>query len=71
MRHSTIRNGRRLIWNTQSLWDQARGLERFELEVESVPELDRDCWFDNEKPAPFDGSPNTAAGFWNQPRSFR
>ena len=50
MRHSAIRNGRRLIWNTQSLWDQARGLERFELEAESVPKLDRDCWFDNEKP---------------------
>ncbi|NNE65864.1 MAG: hypothetical protein HKN33_04800 [Pyrinomonadaceae bacterium] len=49
MKHSTVRNGKRLIWKTERLWDLARDLEPFEVEVESFRELDQDCWFGSHK----------------------
>jgi hypothetical protein len=43
--HSTEINGKRYIWFTERLWKLAQGLPEFDLEVESLQELDRDCWF--------------------------
>lgn len=43
--HSTTVGGRRYIWYTDRLWKLARELPEFEVEVESLQELDRDCWF--------------------------
>lgn len=44
-KHSTIRNGKRLVWYTENLWIRSHGLSPFEIEVSSVKELDEDCWF--------------------------
>lgn len=43
--HSTRVGGKRYIWYTERLWKLARELPEFEIEVESLQELDRDCWF--------------------------
>ena len=43
--HSTRVGGKRYIWCTDRLWKLARELPEFEIEVESIRELDRDCWF--------------------------
>lgn len=43
--HSARVGGKRYIWYTDRLWKQARDLPEFEVQVESLQELDRDCWF--------------------------
>ncbi len=43
--HSTDRNGKRYIWYTERLWKLAKDLPEFDVDVESLAELDRDCWF--------------------------
>jgi hypothetical protein len=43
--HTTIRNGKRLLWRTERLWELAAGLDPFEMDIEDIPELDRNCWF--------------------------
>ena len=49
-KHSTIRNGKRLVWYTEKLWTLSDGLSPFEIEVSSIKELDKDCWFGQKKP---------------------
>jgi len=48
--HSTTRNGKKYIWRTKRLWEFARGLEPFDVEVESFKVLDRDGWFGEDHP---------------------
>ena len=48
--HTTVRNGKRLLWYTEGLWKQAEQLVPFELEVASVKELDENCWFGSGGP---------------------
>lgn len=48
-KHSTIRDGKRLVWYTENLWAQSANLSPFEVEVASFKELDEDCWFGPEK----------------------
>jgi hypothetical protein len=43
--HSTIRDGKRLVWYTENLWAKARLLVPFEVAVSSIKELDEDCWY--------------------------
>ena len=43
--HSTIRDGKRLVWYTHRLWTEAGSLVPFEIELSSIKELDDDCWF--------------------------
>ena len=43
--HTTEIDGKRYVWYTERLWELARSLAPFEIEVESFPELDADCWF--------------------------
>lgn len=44
-KHSTVRDGKRLVWYTEQLWSHARALTPFEVELASIRELDQDCWF--------------------------
>ena len=46
--HSTIKNGRRLFWENETLWRAAAQLEPFEIGIEKIPELDFDCWFQGD-----------------------
>ena len=48
--HSTIRHGRRLVWYTERLWRLAESLPSFEIGVNEISELDRDCWFVGREP---------------------
>lgn len=51
MTHSNVRDGKRLVWHSQSLWRMAADLPVVEVDLESVtawtglPALDEDCWF--------------------------
>jgi len=47
--HSRTRDGKRVVWHTERLWELARDLEPFQVEVESFKELDADCWFGSTK----------------------
>ena len=49
-KHSTVRNGRRLVWYTERLWRLAAGLRPFDVEIETIAELDQDCWFGDKEP---------------------
>ncbi|MCY3682561.1 MAG: chromosome partitioning protein ParB [Gemmatimonadetes bacterium] len=49
-KHSTIRDGKRLVWYTEKLWMQSRDLPPFEIDISSIKELDEDCWFGQKKP---------------------
>lgn len=50
-KHSTIRDGKRLVWYTENLWARCEKLSPFEIEVASIKELDRDCWFGSDEEA--------------------
>ena len=49
-KHSTIRDGKRLVWYTEKLWILSGDLSPFEIEVSSIKELDEDCWFGEKNP---------------------
>ena len=38
------------VWHTERLWELAQALPRFELPLDSVRELDMDCWFLEDPP---------------------
>ena len=48
--HSTTRDGKKYIWQTERLWELAVGLQSFDVEIESLDILDRDCWFGADRP---------------------
>ena len=48
--HTTVRNGKRLLWYTAGLWEKAESLTPFELELASIKELDQNCWFGSSPP---------------------
>ncbi len=50
-KHTTIRDGKRLLWYSETLWCLAKDLESFAIEIEQIPELDRNCWFESTEPA--------------------
>lgn len=49
-KHTTARDGKRLLWYTAGLWQKAASLTPFELEIASVKELDENCWFGPRPP---------------------
>ncbi len=48
--HSTIRDGKRFVWDTERLWSLSASFPPFEIEVDSIRELDADCWFEGKVP---------------------
>lgn len=44
-KHSTTRDGNRLVWYTERLWSHARTLNPFDIRLSSIRELDQNCWF--------------------------
>ena len=49
-KHTTVREGKRLLWYTAGLWKKAEQLTPFEIEVASIKELDENCWFGSTPP---------------------
>jgi hypothetical protein len=43
MRHTTVRDGKRLIWHTERLWVLAKDIVPFEKKIDEIAEVDRDC----------------------------
>jgi hypothetical protein len=39
------------IWDVERLWELARSLKPFDVSIEDLFEIDRDCWFCDVKPA--------------------
>ena len=48
--HTTVRDGKRLLWYTEGLWKKAEQLVPFEVEVAAIGELDENCWFGSRAP---------------------
>jgi hypothetical protein len=49
-KHSRIIDGFRLVWNVERLWALSTSFPVVQVPVESIIELDRDCWFCGEEP---------------------
>ena len=49
-KHTTVRDGKRLLWYTKGLWKKAEQLTPFEVEIASIKELDENCWFASRPP---------------------
>lgn len=49
-RHTTIREGKRLLWYTKRLWRLAEYLQPYEISLDEIPELDENCWFGDRAP---------------------
>jgi hypothetical protein len=49
-KHTTIRDGKRFLWYSDRLWSLASNLVPFEIEIDSIKEFDRNCWFDSREP---------------------
>ena len=49
-KHSVVRDGKRLIWYAERLWELARELEPFEIAIDDVAEMDQNCWFSDREP---------------------
>jgi hypothetical protein len=48
--HSRATSGGRAYWYTQRLWELAAGLPAETVPVDSIAELDQDCWFGDTPP---------------------
>lgn len=49
-KHTTIRDGKRYLWYIERLWQQAKNLTPFKIEISSIKELDQNCWFESREP---------------------
>jgi len=49
-KHSTIRDGKRLVWYTERLWELSSDFEVFDLPLDQIRELDENCWFTSREP---------------------
>jgi len=49
-KHTTVREGKRLLWYTEGLWQKSKNLIPFEIEISSIEEVDQNCWFDSREP---------------------
>lgn len=48
--HSRPTPAGRAFWWTETLWAAAEGLEPFDVAVDSIAELDMNCWFEPDLP---------------------
>jgi hypothetical protein len=49
-KHSRVINGQRWVWNVERLWQLSASLPVEQVAVESIVELDQDCWFGKDQP---------------------
>ena len=48
-RHTRIVGNQRYVWFTTRLWQLAESLEPFEVAIDSIPEVDTNCWFESRE----------------------
>lgn len=44
-KHSRIINGQRHVWDVEKLWKLSENLAVTTIQIDSIKELDQDCWF--------------------------
>ena len=49
-KHTTVRDGKRLFWYCDRLWELSKDLKPFAIALEDIAELDKDCWFGLTEP---------------------
>ena len=49
-KHTTLREGKRLLWYTKRLWGLSKDLKSFRIPLSDIAELDSDCWFGSAQP---------------------
>ncbi len=49
-KHTTIREGKRLLWYTDRLWELSKDLTPFWISLGEIAELNSDCWFGSREP---------------------
>ena len=49
-KHTTLREGKRLLWYTERLWELSKDFKPFRIPLSEIAELDSDCWFGSAQP---------------------
>jgi hypothetical protein len=49
-KHSRLTAKGRYVWYTERLWQLSKHLPSKTVSIESVPEFDTNCWFDDKNP---------------------
>jgi hypothetical protein len=49
-KHTTVREGKRLLWYTERLWHLSKDFTPFWISLGEIAELDMDCWFGSTEP---------------------
>jgi hypothetical protein len=49
-KHTTLRDGKRLLWYTERLWELSKDFTPFWISLGEIAELDSDCWFGSTEP---------------------
>lgn len=44
-KHGRIIDGRRHFWDVEKLWELSKNLPVHKIKIDSIKELDQDCWF--------------------------
>ncbi|REE68746.1 hypothetical protein A8990_13611 [Paenibacillus taihuensis] len=48
-KHGRVRDGKRHIWDVEKLWELSKNLPVHIIMIDSIKELDQDCWFADSK----------------------
>ncbi|RAP76422.1 chromosome partitioning protein ParB [Paenibacillus montanisoli] len=59
-KHGRTIDGRRHIWDVEKLWEISKHLPVHKIKIDSIKELDQDCWFADSRSAPIPTIRNVA-----------
>ncbi|WP_308635723.1 hypothetical protein [Paenibacillus silvisoli] len=59
-KHGRLINGKRHIWDVEKLWALSESLPVHTIKIDSIKELDQDCWFADSRSAPVPSIRNVA-----------
>lgn len=59
-KHGRIIDGRRHVWDVEKLWELSKNLPVHTIKIDSIKELDQDCWFTDSRNTPIPTIRNVA-----------
>ncbi|MBP3962832.1 hypothetical protein [Paenibacillus lignilyticus] len=59
-KHGRIIDGRRHVWDVEKLWALSMNLPVQKIQLDSIKELDQDCWFTGSRNTPIPSIRNVA-----------
>ncbi|QHW29548.1 chromosome partitioning protein ParB [Paenibacillus rhizovicinus] len=59
-KHGRIIDGRRHFWDVEKLWALSKDLPVHKIQIDSIKELDQDCWFADSRSRPIPTIRNVA-----------